>query len=208
MRMLICVCCFVLCAVAPAYAAGEPDVLKGSLSVGDKAGDFTLPNANGNKVRLYEVLKIGPVVLSFYRGGWCPICSNQLRGLQKILPEIEGLGAQLIAVSPEPPTYVEATRVKDLLTFEVLSDKGNGLAKQYGILWTVPEQHREELDAWLKESTGKTLADYNDQKGYELPVPATFVINKDGTVIYAFKEVNYALRANPEDILQALRSIH
>lgn len=193
----------------PAHATDQLDItLKNSLSVGQKAPDFTLTETYGQDISLYKQLEKGAVVLSFYRGGWCPICNIQLHAYQQRLHEIEELGAQLIAVSPEMPSYAEITMVKHQLTFKVLSDEGNKIARKYGIIWEVPEDEREAFSVWLKENNnGKTLKDFNHQDSYELPVPATFVIAQDGTAIYAFKDVDYSQRADIEDILTALRTL-
>lgn len=186
---------------------GSKEFLQDSLAVGDVAQDFTLPNAIGGTRSLSDFLKQGPVVLTFYRGGWCPVCNRQLRELQQHLPKIQELGANLVAVSPEIPTESDITQTKNKLDFEVLSDTGNVVARQYGITWEVPEEDRQGFASWLKETTGKTLEDYNARPGYELPVPATFVIQKDGRIAFAFKDIDYRKRANPEEILKTLERI-
>ena len=183
------------------------DALPDSLSVGGKAKDFILPGAHGQDARLYDALQEGPVVLSFYRGGWCPICNEQLQAYQARLGDIKALGGQLIAISPETPSHAEATALKNHLGFAVLSDRDNAVAKAYGIVWRVPDSHQEGFAQWLKGATGQSLADYNGQEGYELPVPATFVLSTDGTVVYAFKDVDYKKRASVDDILSALQSL-
>ncbi len=190
---------------APAVWAS--DVLEGSLSVGDVAGDFTLPDAKKKQVTLSEELKKGAVVLSFYRGGWCPYCNRQLHAYQERLDEIEALGAQLIAVSPEVPSEVQLTIVKNEVQFTVLSDVGNVLAAKYGLLWQLPEEKKVGFTTWLKESSGKTLKEINGQDKTVFPVPATFVIGADGTVVYAFKEVDYKQRAEIDDIVAALKKV-
>jgi peroxiredoxin len=206
------VTCFM---VAYAFAAGKkvtevPDAFLGKakgIQVDSIAPDFTLPNADGQDRRLYAMLESGPVILTFYRGGWCPYCNDQLYALQQVLPEFEELGAQLVAVSPEKPESVEDTVLKDGLTFEVLSDEGNKISRLYDLLWTVPKAQRKEFSEWLKKSSGKTLAEFNGVNNYELPIPATFVIAQDGTVVYVFKDKDYKKRANPEDIITALEHI-
>lgn len=178
-----------------------------SCKVGDKAPDFSLPNANGEKRTLSEMLKNGPVILSFYRGGWCPFCNDQLYAYQQILPEFEELGAQLVAVSPETPESEQDTISKKSLTFEVLSDENNQVARAYDLLWVVPEADRAKLAEWIKSETGKTLAEINGVDNYELPIPATFVIAQDGTIVYIFRDEDYKKRAKNEDIIAALKSL-
>jgi len=150
----------VICMAFPAVAE-EKDYLANSLSVGDVAEDFTLPNAHGKPLKLSAFLKHGPVVLTFYRGGWCPVCNGQLHEMQGRIHEIQKLGASLVAVSPETPDNAQLTIVKNKLNFEVLSDKGNKIAKQYGILWEIPKEQQGEYSKWLIEKYGKDFKDYN-----------------------------------------------
>ncbi|MDA0781779.1 MAG: peroxiredoxin-like family protein [Rickettsiales bacterium] len=182
--------------------------LEGSLSVGEIAADFSLPNPDGENISLYEELAKGPVVVSFYRGGWCPVCNRQLQEFQVNLSKIEEAGAKLIAISPETPSNSEKTAVKNLLKFEVLSDKGNELARKYGIIWQVPESDREGFSEWLKSTTGQTLEEFNNHEGYELPVPATFVIGRDKIVKYAFKDIDYKKRADINEVLEILENLN
>ena len=173
-----------------ALAEENTDYLKNSLSVGDKASDFELPNAYGETIKLSDLLKNGHVILTFYRGGWCPICNVQLHSYQEHLDTFKQYNTQLVAVSPETPTNAQLTTAKNHLKYEVLSDTGNKLAIDYGILWEVPKEKREKFTNWLVTKTGKTLKDYNDSEEFYLPIPATFIIKQDGTVIYAFKDVD------------------
>ena len=180
---------------------------EGAVKVGMKAPDYTLPNANGQERTLSEMLKLGPVILSFYRGGWCPICNDQLYAYQQILPEFQELGAQLVAISPEKASNAQDTAIKNELTFEVLSDHGNKIARAYDLIWNVPESDREKFSEWLKGSTGQTLEEFNGIDNYELPIPATFVIAQDGTVVFVFRDEDYKQRAKNEDIIQALENL-
>lgn len=188
----------------PAQFLGQENA---TITVDSKAPDFELPNARGEVKKLSDMLEMGPVILTFYRGGWCPYCNDQLYALQQLMPEFEELGAQLVAVSPEKPESAADTVLKDGLTFEVLSDVGNKISRVYDLLWTVPEEKRTEFSEWLKGTTGKTLAEFNGVDNYELPIPATFVIAQDGTVVYVFKDKDYTKRADPEDIMAALEKL-
>ena len=179
-----------------------------AIQIGAKAPDFELPNADGDMRRLSDILDRGPVVLTFYRGGWCPYCNDQLYAYQQILPEFMDLGAELVAVSPETPQSAQDTAVKQELEYEVLSDEGNAVTRQYDLLWTVPEEKRAEFSEWLQGETGKTLAEFNGINEYELPIPATFVIAQDGTVVYVFKDEDYKKRADIDDILAALENLN
>ncbi len=179
-----------------------------SLAVGSKAPDFILLNADGEMVALSDLLTQGPIILSFYRGGWCPYCNDQLYAYQQILPEFQDLGAELVAISPEKPESAQDTAIKNEVVFEILSDEANKVARAYDLIWRVPEDQREKFSMWLKGETGKTLAEFNGIDNYELPIPATYVIAQDGTIAYIFKDEDYKQRAKIEDILQALKNIH
>lgn len=178
-----------------------------TIGVGSKAPDFTLSNANGQSVTLSELLEEGPVVLSFYRGGWCPYCNEQLQSYQSILPQFDDLGAQLVAVSPEKPDSANDTAIKNELTFEVLSDHNNNVAREYDLIWTVPVEKQEDFSDWLKGTTGHTLGEINGVEGHELPIPATMVINQDRIITYMFKDEDYKKRADNEKIIEVLRDI-
>ena len=173
-----------------------------SLKVGDKAPDFELPNATGKTVRLADLLQHGPIVVAFYRGGWCPYCNLELRALQKTLPEIEKHGAQLVAISPQTPDASLSTKQKDELTFQVLSDKHNAVARQFGLVFTLPQEIRA-----IYKGFGHDLAARNGDDSFELPFPATYVIGKDRTIRFASVNADYTKRAEPSDILAAIRQL-
>lgn len=174
-----------------------------SLQVGQSAPDFELSNVKGEQVSLKNALANGPVVLSFYRGGWCPYCNLELRYLQQFLPQFQDAGATLIAVSPQMPDASLSTQEKEGLEFEVLSDVGNKVAREYGLVFTLPES----LHAMYGNLEGINLAKDNGDDSFELPVPATYLIDKNGTIKYAFAHADYTKRAEPEDVLKALKAI-
>ena len=173
-----------------------------ALGVGDRAPDFELPDAMGGTVRLSELLVDGPVVLTFYRGAWCPYCNTQLRDYQEALPEIEAAGAQLVAVSPQVPDSSMTTRDRNGLAFPVLSDVGQEVSRAYGLVFQVDDATRERY-----QLGGVDLARYNGTDAWELPVPATYVIDRAGTVRAAFVEADYTQRASTRDVLDALRDV-
>jgi peroxiredoxin len=173
-----------------------------AVGIGDRAPDFTLPNARGIPVSLSAALGDGPAVMTFYRGGWCPYCNLQLRAYQRALPEIVNLGARLIAISPQSPDGSLSTAEENELAFDVLSDSGNRVARDYGIVFSLPEELRAAMTA-----IGKALPGLNGDESWELPVPATYVIEPDGTIAAAHVEVNWRIRLDPEDIVAALRSL-
>ena len=173
-----------------------------ALSEGDRAPDFALPAASGETVRLSRLLTEGPVVLTFYRGAWCPYCNTQLRDYQENLDRFRAAGASLVAVSPQTPDSSAATEGENALAFPVLSDVGNRVSQEYGLVFRVDDATRERYAA-----VGVDLARYNGTDGWELPVPATYVIGVDGVVEAAFVEADYSLRASVRDVLRALAAL-
>ena len=177
-------------------------VLDHAIRAGDRAPDFTLPDPQGRAVSFGSLLQQGPVVLAFYRGGWCPYCNIQLRAYQAVLPEIAGLGARLVAVSPQLRDGSLSTVEANGLTFDVLSDVGNAVARSFGLVWSLPEEMRDAL-----RSNDKALPGINGDDSWELPVPATYVITRDGYVALAALDVDYRSRLEPDAILAALGSV-
>jgi peroxiredoxin len=173
-----------------------------AVQVGETAPDFTLHNARGGAVRLSALLAQGPVVLSFYRGGWCPYCNLQLRAYQRVLPEIRALGAQLVAVSPEAPDHTLSTQQKNELDFEVLSDTDGTVGRAWRLVYGLSDELRG-----LYAANQMDLARINADGRWELPLPATYVIGSDGVVRLAFVDVEYRRRLEPDQILGALRAL-
>ncbi|MBF2709524.1 peroxiredoxin-like family protein [Flavobacterium soyangense] len=173
------------------------------VSVGDKTPLFELPNALGNTVSLQNYLDKGPVVITFYRGNWCPYCNLVLNAYQRILPEIKAFGANLIAISPQKPDSTLDMQEKQSLEFEVLSDDKNEVAKQFT---TIIKNSIEAVDEAKK--LGVDFYDFYDDQSRDIPVPAVFIIAADGTIIFAKSEGgDYSLRVEPQDILNALGHI-
>ncbi|MBU2995886.1 AhpC/TSA family protein [Cellulophaga baltica] len=182
-------------------ALNETDIIDKAKKVGDIAPDFTLENAVGTKVTLKDFLKKGPVVLVWYRGGWCPYCNINLHHLQDELPNIKAQGAKLIAVSPELPDKSISTKEKNNLEFEVLSDIDNEVAKEYGVVFKLTD----DVAKIYNEKFG--LENYNGNDSNELPLAATYVINTDGKITYAFLDVDYKKRAEPTEITDFLKDL-
>lgn len=173
-----------------------------ALGVGDKAVDFTLPNVKGEDVSLGDALKNGAVVLNIYRGGWCPYCNLELNALQQALPGIEATGAQLIAVAPQLPDRSLDSVEKHQLEFEVLSDVGNVVSRQYGLVFTLPQSLRP-----IYQQFNLDIAGYNGDDSFELPMPATYVIAPDGVIIHAFVDADYTQRMEPAQIIEVLQAL-
>lgn len=176
-------------------------VLDSALKVGDKAHNFTLKNALNESVSLYNELKNGPVVLTWYRGGWCPYCTITLHALQEKLPEFKQEGATLLALTPELPDNSLSTSEKHSLEFTVLSDVENIIGKEYGVAYTLTDGVASIYNA------GFGLNEVNGDASNELPLAATYVIDTNGIITYAFLDADYTQRAEPSEILSALKQL-
>lgn len=180
----------------------DSGVVENSLKVGEKIPNIQLPNAVDKVVELQTLLKSGPVVITFYRGQWCPYCNLELRTLQKYLPKIQELGAQLVAISPQTPDNSLSTTDQNELSFEVLSDEGNQVAKKLGLVFTIPEELRP-----IYQEFGIDLPAHNGDETFELPIPATYIVDSNGTIVKAFVEADYTKRLDPEEIIETLQNL-
>jgi peroxiredoxin len=179
------------------------DLADRALEAGETAPDFILPDVHGEPVRLRALLDKGPVVIVFYRGGWCPYCNLHLRGFQRRLQEFRELGATVVAISPQLPDNSLSTREKDELTFPVLSDVGNKVARQFGIVFELSDGLLE-----LYRQFGHALEDSNGADGSrELPVPATFLLDGKGVIRLAHVDVDYTSRLDPDDVVETLKTL-
>jgi peroxiredoxin len=170
------------------------------LKVGNRAPEFMLRNAKGEIVEIGALRKKGPVIVTFYRGGWCPYCNLELKAFQEILPEIKAAGASLVAISPEKPDDTLSTAEKNALAFEVLSDVGQKVGRAFGLVYQFTEELRSAYRGF-----GRNIPAHNGTPGeWALPVSATYVIDRDGTIIYAYTDVDYRDRADPRDVLDVL----
>ena len=178
-------------------------IVDNSLKVGDKAPDFELPDATGKVVKLSTLLlENGPIVVTFYRGQWCPYCNLEIRAFQQLLPEFHQAGAQVVAISPELPSNALSITEKHELAFPVLSDVGNTVARDYGLVFSLAESLRP-----LYNGFGIDIPASNGDESFELPVPATYVIDSAGTIRYAYANADYTLRAEPADVLAAVNAL-
>lgn len=174
-----------------------------ALKEGDRVEDFILMDAHGSPLRLQQMLSEGPVVVAFYRGGWCPYCNIELRGLQRALPQMQKLGASLVAISPQLPDNSLSTEEKNGLRFPVLSDVGNAIARRFGIVFTLPPDLLATYEGFqhgLHRMNG-------EQGATELPIPATFVLDRSGVVQLAYVDEDYTRRLDPEVILNKLQQL-
>lgn len=173
------------------------------LAVGERAPNFTLPNALGQPVTLADLLLQGPVVVTFYRGEWCPYCNIQLRGLQAALPRLRELGASLVAISPQAADHGLSITEKDELAFPVLSDLDQSVIRAYRIQFTLTGDLEDLQVNVFKNDPATQNADHTRS----LPVPATFVIDRGGIVRAAFVSADWRYRPEPADIVAALTAL-
>lgn len=172
------------------------------LIAGVKAPDFTLVDSTGQKITLSEELLKGPVVLIFYRGTWCPFCNLELKAYQRMNDDIKAIGGQLIAVSPQTPNYSASVQEKNELNFHVLSDLHNKTAEQYNLKFKLPEYVYP-----IYRSLDISLETFNGDHSWELPVPATYVIDKAGIIRFASAEADYKKRIEPSKVMHILQSL-
>lgn len=177
-------------------------VAQRALQAGTHAPAFELPDAQGRNVRLDDLLKDGPVVLTFYRGQWCPFCNLALTALQQELTQIHQSRATLIAVSPQTPSATAQTRQALNIAFPVLRDTGNNVARAYGLVFTLAAEMRPIYDA-----LGVDLHTANGDASYELPLAATYVIGQNHKIAYAFVDSDYTRRMEPTEITRVLKSL-
>ena len=170
------------------------------LKAGDKAPDFTLADPDGRPVSSADLLARGPLVVSFYRGVWCPYCNMELQALQAALPEFEALGAALVAISPQTAANSRKSVRQNGLGFPILSDPHNAVAAAFGLRFAMPD----DLIA-LYKGLKNDLPAFNGDPSWTLPMPGRFVIAQDGTVLYAEVNPDYTRRPEPDDMLPALR---
>lgn len=168
--------------------------------VGDRAPAIVLPDAHGKTFDVAGLLKKGPVVVTFYRGGWCPFCNFELKAYQSLLPRFAAAGASLVAVSPEKPDDTVSTAEKNALSFPVLSDVGQSVGKAFGIVYAFTDELRSVYEGFNLDIPAKNGA----PDDWSLPLSATYVIGADGVILFADTSVDYRHRTDPLDVLDVL----
>ena len=174
-----------------------------AIKIGQKAPDFKLPNPEGELIALNNLLEQGSVVVTFYRGDWCPYCNLQLRALQVRLSEIHELGATLVAISPQVPDGSLTKSEINEMDFIVLTDQNAKVASEYGVAWEVPEFLLDHM----RVDRNLDLEAINNGNGSVLPIPATFIVGTDGMVKWSYVNVDYRTRSEPEEIIEALKKL-
>lgn len=176
---------------------------KRAAKAGDKAPAFTLKDPDGNTVSSAALLAQGPLVLTFYRGIWCPYCNADLQALQAALPGLEKYGAKLVAISPQTAPNSRRSQRENKLSFQILSDPGNEVAAAFGLRFTLPD----DLVDLYKNAFKNDLAVVNGDQSWTLPMPSRFVIAQDGTILYAEVNPDYTRRPDPQELLPALQKL-
>ncbi len=171
-----------------------------ALKAGDRAPAFLLDGPDGTPVSSAERLARGPLVVSFYRGVWCPYCNMELQALQAALPAFEAAGASLVAISPQSRANSRKSVRENGLSFAILSDPRNSVANAFGLRFAMPDYLVE-----LYKSLGNQLPAFNGDDSWTLPMPARYVIGSDGIIAYAEVNPDYTRRPEPDDMLPAIR---
>lgn len=170
-----------------------------SIKLGEIMPEFLLPNVKNEIINSNEILKNGKMIIAFYRGSWCPYCNLELKILQDHLPKIKDKKATLVAISPQSPDNSLTVVEKHNLTFEVLTDTDNFFAKQFGISFEL-----QDFVLPYYQALGIDLMHFNKNNDNSLPVPAVFVIDQNGKIIYKFVDANYMNRIDIDELLQTL----
>ena len=171
------------------------------LPVGAKIPEFQLPDHDGNSVSSSDLLAKGRLILCFIRGRWCPFCVGQVEAMNLILPEIKQVGTTLAAVSPQTVKQSFFMRDQHKLRFPLLSDARNHVARQFGLTYRVPEEQQA-----IHQRAFVNLPFVNGDDTWELPIPATYIVDRDGTVLYASANEDYMERPEPQEIVRFLNA--
>jgi peroxiredoxin len=173
-----------------------------ALKEDEQAPDFTLNDALGQPVTLSQLLQQGPVIIVFYRGGWCPYCNLELRAYQQVLPQLRELGATLIAISPQTPDHSLSTAEKQGLAFAVLSDLGNQVARRFGLVFTLDPSVRA-----THKMMGADLPVVNGDESWELPMTGIFLVDQARTVRLASVDPDFTHRLDPSVVIARLKEL-
>ena len=180
----------------------DTGIMRNAPKLSERFPAFSLPNQNGDSVQLADLLEKGPVVVTFYRGGWCPYCNLELKAYQNELANIKAENATLVAITPELPDESLSTVEKNALDFEVLTDTNAEYAKSLGLVFSLPEELRP-----IYLSFGIDIEKHNGAGQFDLPLAATFVIAKDGSVASVFVDADYTARQEPSDVVATLKKL-
>jgi len=177
----------------------QQNIAENILPVGAKAPSFELPDHNGKIVSSSDLLANGRLVICFIRGRWCPFCVGQMEAMNLVVPQIEQAGATLVTISPQTVKQAFFMHDQHRLRFPLLSDAGNKVARQFGLTYRVPAMQEA-----VYRRAFVNLPFTNGDDSWELPIPATYIVDRDGTIVYASANEDYTERPEPDDILMLL----
>ena len=181
----------------------ELNLSKKALKSGDKIKEFSLPNALGKQISIKEILSNNSyAILNFYRGGWCPYCSLELNEFKEYINNFNNLNTKIVAISPQTPDATLSTQEKLELSFEVLSDVDNIVSKEFGLVFKLDD---EVVDIY--KSFNIDLASSNNSNNNEIPIPATYLIDKNMQIIYHFVDEDYTNRLDPAILIKEIENI-
>jgi peroxiredoxin len=183
-------------AIAELFASGIEEQL---LPIGSQAPGFSLPDFSGKMVRSTDLLALGPLVINFFRGRWCPYCVTELETWRDLYPALRERGAMVIGISPQTQRQSDFTASQHTIPFPLLADPACGVAERYGLVWTLPDYLQRYYRGILLN-----IPFINGDDTWKLPLPATYVIDQDGKILYAEAHADFRVRPEPEDVLRAL----
>ena len=173
-----------------------------ALQVGDVAPEFTLLDSDGNQVSSKELLAQGPLVLTFYRGNWCPYCNLELQALEEAVGDIRSRGASLVAVSQQSQKNSRVSQRQNNLSFPIVTDKNGDIVEKFGLRWSL-QPYLTEVFKMFKVD----LPIIHEDDKWTLPMPARYVIDQDGSIVYAEVNPDYTQRPEPSDLFPVLDKI-
>jgi peroxiredoxin len=174
-----------------------------ALKAGDRAPEFSLNDADGHAVSSRDLLANGPLVVTFYRGVWCPYCNMDLQALQDAMPAIKERGAKLVAISPQTQSNTRKSQRENNVTFPILSDPGNEVAARFGLRFSLPDY----LIELYRDTFKNDLSRINDDSSWTLPMPARYVIDMNGVIAYVEVNADYTHRPDPTELLPMLSAL-
>ena len=178
----------------------DPETQSPGLAVGDRGPDAMVMTAEGEEMSLADLYQDGPVIVTFYRGGWCPFCTKALAGWEDRMDDVAALGVTFVAITPEKPEHAAATQGKHAPSMMIVSDAAGEASRAYRVAFAVTAPLQETYKGY-----GVDLCEHNANGTWELPAPGTFVIDRDGVITYAWADWDYKKRADPDEVLEAAR---
>ncbi len=174
----------------------EQKIDQKALTIGDQAPDISMLDTDGKEIKLYDLLKNGPVIINFFRGNWCPFCMAELSDYQESIQQFHLPATQFLFISPQMQAYSAQLKSEKDFDLTLIADQHNEIARQFGLVFTLDDNIRE-----IYKKIGADLLAINGDDSFELPIPATYVVAPSGKITYAFVETNYMMRAEPREVL-------